>query len=225
MTRKLYDLAGEDRSLRFSPFCWRAKLALAHKGLSFESVDVAFTAKDTIAFSGQKLVPVLVDDEHVVCDSWAIALYLDETYGAAPTLMDGAQSRAHAFVIKSWVENNLHLPLIRVVLLDLVDKLAPVDQTYFRETREARFGTTLEAFALGDAGLPDLYKAMQPVRTAVGAQPFLGGEAPSFADHLVVAALLWGRSTSNKVLVAADDEPLQGWLGRIAGRYGEAFRV
>lgn len=225
MTRKLYDLAGEDRSVRFSPFCWRAKLALAHKSLDFETVDVAFTEKDKLAFSGQKLMPVLVDDERVVSDSWAIARYLDETYADAPALMDGAQARAHTFVIKSWVETTLHLPLLRVVLLDLFDKLAPVDQAYFRESREARFGMTLEEFALGDEGLSALHKALQPVRAALGAQAFLGGEAPSFADHLVIGALLWGGSTSDKPLVASDDAPVQAWLGRIAERYGDAYRV
>ena len=37
MTIKLYDLAGEDAALRFSPFCWRTKMALKHKGLPFET--------------------------------------------------------------------------------------------------------------------------------------------------------------------------------------------
>ena len=34
MAMRLYDLAGADPNLRFSPYCWRAKFALAHKGLA-----------------------------------------------------------------------------------------------------------------------------------------------------------------------------------------------
>ena len=38
MTRHLYDLAGADAGRRFSPYCWRVKLALAAKGLAFDTV-------------------------------------------------------------------------------------------------------------------------------------------------------------------------------------------
>ena len=42
MTIEMYDLVGlEDR--RFSPFCWRARMALAHKGLDHVATPVGFT--------------------------------------------------------------------------------------------------------------------------------------------------------------------------------------
>src|SRR6185436_6817693 len=86
MSRKLYDLAGADPARRFSPYCWRTKLALAHKGLGVETVPWRFTEKDVIAFSGSKLVPVLVDGDCTVYDSWTIANYLEDTYPDAPSL-------------------------------------------------------------------------------------------------------------------------------------------
>ena len=61
----MHDLAAADPSLRFSPFCWRAKLALAHKGLAVETVPWRFTDKAAIAFSGQKRVPVIRDGDTV----------------------------------------------------------------------------------------------------------------------------------------------------------------
>ena len=39
----LHDLVGRD-DRRFSPTCWRAKLALAHKGLPFTTVPTRFLA-------------------------------------------------------------------------------------------------------------------------------------------------------------------------------------
>src|SRR3954447_20927262 len=86
MAIKLYDLAGADDDRRFSPYCWRVKMALAHKGLQVESFPWRFTEKDTIAFSGQKHVPVIVDGNRFVSDSWAIAMYLDEAYPDRPML-------------------------------------------------------------------------------------------------------------------------------------------
>ena len=37
MTITMYDLAGAEADRRFSPFCWRTRMALAHKGLSAET--------------------------------------------------------------------------------------------------------------------------------------------------------------------------------------------
>ena len=35
---KLYELVGADDKRRFSPYCWRVSMALAHKGLEVESI-------------------------------------------------------------------------------------------------------------------------------------------------------------------------------------------
>jgi len=57
----MHDLAGADPDLRFSPFCWRTRFALAHKGLPVETLPWRFTETSDIAFSGQGLVPVIRD--------------------------------------------------------------------------------------------------------------------------------------------------------------------
>jgi glutathione S-transferase len=77
----MHDLAGADPDLRFSPFCWRTRFALAYKGLPVETLPWRFTETADMAFSGQALVPVIRDgDNKVVSDSWAIAEYLEDTY-------------------------------------------------------------------------------------------------------------------------------------------------
>ncbi len=55
-------------------------MALKHKGLNAEEIPWRFTEKEAIAFSGQGLVPVLVDGDKVINDSWEIAHYLETTY-------------------------------------------------------------------------------------------------------------------------------------------------
>jgi len=90
---KIYDLAASNSEVRFSPFCWRVKLALAFKGLKFESIPIRFVEKDRIAFSGQKLLPVLVDKEKVIVDSWDIACYLDKFYPTKSNLLLGNKSK------------------------------------------------------------------------------------------------------------------------------------
>src|SRR3990172_8608603 len=80
MTIALYDLAAAEDDRRFSPYCWRVKMALAHKGLAFETLAWRFTEKEALAFSGSSTVPVIVDGSRHVADSWTIANYLDEAY-------------------------------------------------------------------------------------------------------------------------------------------------
>ena len=80
MGRKMFDLCGRDERLRFSPYCWRVKFALAHKGLDCEFVPWKFTDKEALAFSDQSKVPVLVDGDETVVDSYEIFRYLDRVY-------------------------------------------------------------------------------------------------------------------------------------------------
>ena len=66
----LYELAGlEDR--RYSLFSWRARLALAHKGVEPRLVAVSIADKDAIAFSGQDKVPILREGGTLVADPGA----------------------------------------------------------------------------------------------------------------------------------------------------------
>src|ERR1700753_4051956 len=82
----LYDLAGVEAERRFSPFCWRARMALAHKGLEVETVPWHFTEKDRLPQPNGGRLPVIVDDGQVVHDSSAIAEYLENRYPDRPSL-------------------------------------------------------------------------------------------------------------------------------------------
>ena len=94
MTFELYDLAGCRDDLRFSPFCWRARMALADKGAGVVTIPWHGVEKDRIAFSGQGLVPVLVAGSAYVSGSWRIAEFLDETTPDAPRLFGGLAGAA-----------------------------------------------------------------------------------------------------------------------------------
>jgi glutathione S-transferase len=180
MTRKLYDLAGADPERRFSPYCWRAKLALAHKGLDVDTVPWRFTEKDAIAFSGQARVPVLVDGDNVVFDSWTIANYLEETYPDRPSLFGGAGGRALARFVNNWVDVAVHGAMIRLLVLDIHDHAHDKDRGYFRESREKRLGMRLEdAVADRDQRVATFRQVLEPMRQTLKAQPYLCGDAPA----------------------------------------------
>ena len=121
MAIKLYDLTGAEDDRRFSPYCWRTKMALKHKGLEFDTVPWRFTDKEAIAFTEQGLVPVIKDGSHVVHDSWLIALYLDEAYPQRPGLFHGTESRALTEFFANWAFRALHPAVLKVVPSAAID--------------------------------------------------------------------------------------------------------
>lgn len=224
MTIQLHDLAGADPALRFSPYCWRTKLALAHKGLPVETIPWRFRDTDMIAFSGQGRVPVIRDGARVVFDSWTIADYLEETYAGPPSLFSGNGGRAHARFINAWADTVLNPGIFPLIVLDLFHVVDPGDETYFRTNREQRLGTTLEAAQAGREGRLAAFRAsLSPVRTVLAAQPFLGGSRPSYADHIVAGSLAWPHCASRFALLATDD-PVAAWWDRMGEQYGGLLR-
>ncbi len=72
----------------------RVTMALAHKGLSYESVLIAYEDRSpVVAVSGQPLVPVLVDGDAVVSGSMAIVAYLEQRFPDTPPLYPAAHAR------------------------------------------------------------------------------------------------------------------------------------
>lgn len=219
MSIVLHDLAGADPDLRFSPYCWRTRFALAHKGLPVETVPWRFTEREAIAFSGQARVPVIRDGERVVSDSWAIAQYLEETY-PAPSLFGGAGGRAHAHFINAWADSVLLGAIARFIVRDLLDIIDPKDRDYFRSSREQRFGTTLEAVQEGrEERVVAFRDTLLPLRLVLRRQAWFGGEAPSYADHILAGTLMWPRCASRFELLDPAD-PVSEWFERVLALYG-----
>jgi glutathione S-transferase len=215
MTITMHDLAGADPAVRFSPYCWRVRMALAHKGLDVETIPWRFSDKDKIAFSGQGLVPVLRDGDTVVHDSWAIAEYLDKAYPDRPTLIEGEQGRALASLTRHYAQNVVAGILMKAIILDLHAALAPGDQPYFRESREKRLGMPLEQVRVApEAAAAQLSQALSPIRGLLKEQPFVNGKRPAFADYCLFGGFMWARNVSNIELLAADD-PTHAWRERM----------
>jgi glutathione S-transferase len=215
MAAILYDLAGADPAHRFSPYCWRSKLALAHKRVPVEAVPWRFTEKDALGFSGQDKVPVLVDGDTTIVDSTRIAEYLETRYPDAPSLFGGPAGRALTNFAMAWADTTLHPAIARFVLSDLFETLAEKDRPYFRQSREARFGMPLEAVTADrDERLPAFRQSLTPLRAMLAIQPFLGGAAPLYADYIVFGAFQWARTTSPYELLAEDDL-VHAWRDRM----------
>ncbi|WP_395673970.1 glutathione S-transferase family protein [Inquilinus sp.] len=221
----LYELAGADDALRFSPHCWKVRMALAHKGLEADRVPWRFTEKQAIAFSGQGLVPVLVHDGETISDSWRIALHLEERFPNRPSLFGGAGAMPLARFINGWADTALSPAIARVIILDVLERVHEDDRAYFRSSREQRMGRSLEEVAADrPANLAAVRQALLPVRRALAAADFIAGAAPAYADYCVFGLLMWARCISPVELLEADD-PVFAWRDRLLDAFGGMART
>ena len=214
MTILLYELVGADPSRPFSPHCWKTAMALAHKGLAFQCMPAPFTAIPALEGGTGKTVPLIRDGDNLVSDSFDIALYLEETYPDRPSLFGGEGGKAMARFIERWSQLTIHSYLGGAALMDIYDRLSPEDQAYFRSSREARFKKKLEEVAAGrDAGLAAFRSALEPLRSMLSYQPFIGGASPLFCDYIVFGAFQWVRVISPYQVLEASD-PVAAWFER-----------
>jgi glutathione S-transferase len=217
---QLYDLAGAEDDRRFSPYCWRVKMALQHKGLAFDTIPWRFTEKDRIAFTGSTTVPVIVDGKRAVYDSWEIAVYLDEAYPSRPGLFEGTESRALSHFLSHWAVRTLHPPLLRAILLDLYGQVHEKDRAYFRESREKRLGGRLEEVGADPKKwLAEFRGALEPLRPGLVQNPFVAGKGPGFADYIVFGTFQWARSVS-PVAPVENGDPVFEWRERLLDAFG-----
>ncbi len=87
----------------FSTNCERIALALAHKGLDVEWVDVPADDRSAVeAVSGQPLVPVLVDGDDVIADSPAILRHLERRFPEPRLYPADPAGNAEAEIFVAW---------------------------------------------------------------------------------------------------------------------------
>jgi glutathione S-transferase len=219
MPIELYDLAGAEDNRRFSPPCWQVKMALRHKGLEVREIPWRFTEKDAIAFSGQGKVPVLVDGDRTVTDSWNIARYLEKNYRDRPSLFSEKMGESGALFVKSWCFQSINPLIFKIILPDLFQHLHERDKAYFRNSREKMFGMTLEDIAAPkDSTIDALRSALSPMRDVLKHQPYLSGSQPHFADYVAFAPFQWARAVCPVQLLAKDD-PVYDWRDRLLNAF------
>jgi glutathione S-transferase len=197
-------------------------MALAHKGLNFDSTPWRFTETDRLAFAKHNKVPVLVDGDAVVVESFDIARHLDAAYPDAPSLMHGAPE-AYRF-IGAWTDTVLHGGIAGLIVTDIPPLLDEADHTYFVSSREKRYGKPLAEVTAGrEERLPAFRASLLPLRHALRGRDFLGGTTPDYADYTVFGGFMWARSVSPLPLLEAGDA-VHAWRERMLDLHGGMAR-
>ncbi len=221
-----YERVGHE-GRRPSPFSWRIRYALAHKGIEFELRPVRFADVETIrALSGQHLTPIITDGDRIVHETWDIACYLEERFPDRPSLFGGDVGRGTARLINIWSDTQLGPPLRRVIYADFPAVLDAQDRAYFRSTRERDLGMTLEEVCADPAEkLAIFQQACAPLERTLASQRYICGAAPAYADYLVFSVFQMARLGCPKEVVVPGSA-IADWRARMIDlfdRLGDRF--
>jgi glutathione S-transferase len=194
MTLIMYERIGHE-GRRPSPFSWRVGYALAHKGVPVEYRQVRFADVETIrALSGQHFVPIVTDGDKVIHDSWNIACYLEDQFPALPSLFAGAGGRGLARLVNHWADNTLGTAIRRLIAAEFILCLDAGDRAYYRSSREAAFGCTLEAYCADrPRWLAEFASVTAPLERTLAEQPYVTGAAPGYADYVLFSMFQYAR--------------------------------
>jgi glutathione S-transferase len=222
-TIRLFDLVLAS-GCTISPFVWRTKYALKHKGFDIDLVPSGFTGIKELTEGRSERLPVIVDDGEWVIDSWKIAEYLDAKYPDRPMLFAGDSMTVLTKFIDQWLWRTAIGVWIRCYILDYHDLSMPRDHAYVRESRERILGGRLEELQAGrEERLPLVPPALEPLRVLLKDTPWLGGYQPNYADYCILAVFLWAASVA-KVPPLHDDDPLRDYIDRGFDLYGALGR-
>jgi glutathione S-transferase len=194
MTLTMYERVGSE-GRRPSPFSWRIRYALAHKGVEPEFRHVRFADVETIrTLSGQQFVPIVTDGDRVVQDSWNIACYIDERFPDRPSLFNGVGGRAVTRLVNHWADQTLGAAVRRLIAADFVFCLDPEDRGYYRGSREATFGCTLEEYCADrPRWLAEFAAVTAPLEKTLAEQPYIAGVTSGYADYIVFSMFQYAR--------------------------------
>ncbi|MBD2257261.1 glutathione S-transferase family protein [Pseudanabaena sp. FACHB-2040] len=178
----------------------RVWVTLLEKGLSFDLVKVNLTGGEQyqpefLAMNPFHHIPVLVDDETTVIESFAILDYLEAKYPTPALLPKEANAIAKVRMVQM------------VVLNELTTALGPL---------------TRQFMGFGEASPEELDKAKQQVAVSLkffesklGDQTFFGGEQLTLADIVLGIITPW---FDELALPLADYPGLQAWTARLMER-------
>ena len=214
----LWELGGRN-DRRYSLFSWRTRMALAHKGLAFDTRPVCMSDKAAIAFSAGKTVPVIRDGEQVIRDSWKIAEYLEARHPERP-LFGGEIGRGVTHAFNTWVDRALVGLMMQVLAPDIHERVDPADEPYFRAMAERICRKTLEELRAGqDEALQRLGRGLEPMQALLKRQAYVCGEAPAYGDYILFSIFQWARVMSPHELLGPED-PLSAWRERVLDLFG-----
>jgi len=224
----LRDLAGKSDA-RFSPYCYRIKLALLHKRLPYITKPWRFTEKDVLPKDSWRnagkptgRVPVLEDlNENVtIQDSLRIASYLDEVYPDKLLIGNDAVRRNFSTLLHNHLDRNVILALAPLIIDSIYQSVAEKDKGYFLETRGKAYNNNFAAAQAANRagkGRVAFQRSLGSIREVLKTSEFMSGTVPGWYDFQVMGVVLWGRAVDSDFMstVLEPTDVVKQWINKM----------
>jgi glutathione S-transferase len=178
------------------PFCEKVRLSLRHMKLPYEAEAIEPGDRRRVEeVSGQRLVPVLCDEERVIPDSTRILRYLIARYGDATMLPGDPAEQALAWIVEDYADEVLG-PLLQSILEDRTGSGAPLQGAERRELErhlETQFRNLEQIFSQ---------------------RAYVFGNRPGLAD-ISLYAFLGSLVRSGRSEISSGFPHLKSWYGRM----------
>uniref|UniRef100_A0A093VSS0 Beta-etherase n=1 Tax=Talaromyces marneffei PM1 TaxID=1077442 RepID=A0A093VSS0_TALMA len=212
----LYDLACI-KDACFSPTVWRIRLMLNYKRIPYKTIFLEFPdieptlkepgltpGKTTTGSQSKYTVPAIkhVPTNRCIMDSLVIAQFLESIYSEPPVPLTSELGRQIQVKSRSILGKTLSDSIMpREIYI-----LSPRAQEYFRRTREASIGRSLED-VLDPTKEEQDWLAIDPELRAIGELmrtnkdegPFILGAKPTYADFFIAGTLQCARMVDEGV--------------------------
>ena len=210
---KLFDLSGKN-DLRFSPPCWNVKLCLILNNIEFLTIPVRFTDKDKIAFSKQKLVPILDYKEGFVSDSWNIINWLNKNYPEKKIFINNS-SKNFSYFLYLWTSRQILPILFKIIAHEIPNVLEGDDIDYYIKTREERINGPITKFVpIVSSSIEEFRKLIDPIRKIIIDNNYISGNNPGIEDCIFFGNLKWVDVCSPCNLLDNED-PVYQWYNNL----------
>lgn len=219
---RLYDLLD-------SPFCLKARICLALKGVPYERVVLTVSRLGELRrVNPLGKVPVLVEGGRATSDSSLIARQLEERFPRPALLPKDPGARAYCHVLEEWADESLSFivgafkflnPANRARMREVTGEMASGLVPAGLVTLLVRWRVTRRYRVAGytSAHLPHLEERMaenlQALQTLLGENPFLLGKYATLADIAVFAQLAWLSGYEERRLLDAVPN-VQRWMAQ-----------
>ena len=223
-TIRLYDLVLAS-GVTLSPFVWRTRLAILHKGFEVESIPTSYMGIRRMLDGSYTRLPVIDDGGTIVPDSWDIAEYLDRTYPDRPLLYRSQAEKNFARFLDGWMWRSMIHAWFSCYTLDQVKLVHDEDRAYVLDAHQNRiFKRPLEeVVADREQRLIEARPLLDPLRDLLQRSKWLAGDEPNQIDYIALGNFLWAASLASHPPLAADD-PLWDWLNRGFDLFGGVGR-
>ncbi|KAJ9128569.1 hypothetical protein P3X46_010979 [Hevea brasiliensis] len=176
-----------------SPFAARVRIALAEKGLNYESREEDLSNKSPLLLKMNpvhKQIPVLIHNGRPICESMVIVQYIDQVWNhKSPLLPSDPYRRAHA---RFWA--------------DYIDKkIYPIGRMLWASKGEVK-----------EASKKDLIECFKILEGELGDKPYFGGESFGYIDLALIPfySFFYTFETLGNFSVVVEFPKLMDWAQR-----------